>query len=47
MILARMIPASLGFDLRTFECVKCGTVEKIIVETNAHKWSVSDLQAPT
>lgn len=33
MIIALTTPAGLGFELRTFECVKCGKVEKIPVRS--------------
>ena len=31
MILSRIMPGRLKFDVRTFECVKCEHVEKILV----------------
>jgi hypothetical protein len=33
MMLAGVKPASLGFDLRTFDCVRCRHVERATVET--------------
>jgi transposase-like protein len=35
MMLARIMPYSVGFDLRTFECPKCQRVHEVIVETGA------------
>ena len=35
MILVRVTPARVGFDIRTFECPKCDDVHEVMVETNA------------
>jgi hypothetical protein len=35
MMLARIMPADMGFDLRTFECPKCDHVHEVLVETDA------------
>jgi DNA polymerase III alpha subunit (gram-positive type) len=35
MMLARVMPARMGFDLRTVECPKCDHVHEVMVETNA------------
>jgi len=35
MLLAHIVPASMGFDLRTFECTNCEHVRDVIVETDA------------
>jgi hypothetical protein len=35
MMLARIMPASVGFDLRTFECPKCDHVHEMMVENDA------------
>jgi len=35
MILARIMPARVGFDIRTFKCPKCDDVHEVMVETNA------------
>jgi DNA polymerase III alpha subunit (gram-positive type) len=35
MTLARIMPARMGFDLRTFECPKCEHVHELMVETDA------------
>lgn len=32
MIIAHSVPAKLGFDLRTFECVRCGNLERETVD---------------
>jgi hypothetical protein len=35
MMLARIMPARIGFDLHTFECPKCDHVHEMMVETDA------------
>jgi hypothetical protein len=35
MMLARIMPARMGFDLRTFECPKCDHVHEMMVENDA------------
>jgi len=35
MMLARIMPQSVGLDLRTFECPKCDHVHQVMVETDA------------
>jgi hypothetical protein len=35
MMLARIMPAGMGFNLRTFECPKCDHLHEILVETDA------------
>jgi transposase-like protein len=35
MLLARIMPARLGFNLRTFECPKCDLLHEVMVETDA------------
>jgi hypothetical protein len=35
MMLARIMPARMGFDIRTFECPRCEHVHEVMVETNA------------
>jgi hypothetical protein len=35
MILARIMPARVGFDIRTFECPKCDLLHEVMVETDA------------
>ena len=34
MMLARIVPGRLNFDLRTFECVKCDHVQKVLTATD-------------
>jgi hypothetical protein len=47
MILARIKPARVGFELRTFEGVNCDHVDKVIAETKSMSWASScGLQAP-
>jgi hypothetical protein len=33
MMLARIMPARIGFDIRTFECPKCDHVYEVLVAT--------------
>jgi hypothetical protein len=52
MMLARIKPGRLNFDLRTFECVKCDHVEKLLVPTDPmHSdilgWLLGELRSPT
>jgi RNase P subunit RPR2 len=35
MMLARIASVSMGFDLRTFECLRCNHVREVMVETDA------------
>ena len=35
MMLARIMPARLGFDFRTFECPKCDHVHEVMVANAA------------
>ena len=34
-MLARIMPARVGFDIRTFKCSKCDLVHEVLVETDA------------
>jgi hypothetical protein len=43
MMLARIMPARVGFDLRTFECPKCDHVHVVMVATEAFGMSFSPL----
>jgi hypothetical protein len=43
MTLARIMPARVGFDLRTFECPKCDHVHVVMVATEAFGRSFSPL----
>ena len=52
MILSRIMPGRLKFDLRTFECVKCDHVEKVMVaidpiQSNVLGWFLGELRRPT
>jgi hypothetical protein len=52
MMLARISPGPTGFEVRTFDCSKCGHVEKIIIAldpmtSGAVGWFVGELQPPT
>lgn len=42
MVLARVAPARLGFDLQTFECLQCNQVEKVVAAADAGRCSVRD-----
>jgi len=51
MVLSRIRPGSLNFDARTFECVKCSHVEKILVandpmQSDVLGWFFGELKAP-
>jgi transposase-like protein len=35
MMLARITPARMGFDLQTFECPKCDLVREVMIATEA------------
>jgi hypothetical protein len=35
MMLARIMPAKVGFDLRTYECPQCDRVHEVLVATEA------------
>ena len=47
MMLARIMPARIGFDLRTFECPKCDHVHEVMVETGASDSHGSDRPGST
>ena len=44
MMLARIMPARMGFDLHTFECPKCEHVHEVMVETDAFGMSSTPRQ---
>ena len=46
MILTRIKPARIGFEMRTFQGVNCHHVEKVVTETDSMKWMSSGLRAP-
>jgi transposase-like protein len=41
MMLARIMPTRIGFDLHTFECPKCDHVHEVIVETDGMAFGMS------
>jgi hypothetical protein len=53
MTLARILPGRMNFDVRTFECVRCDHVEKILVpidpmrSSNALGWLLGELGSPS
>ena len=52
MMLARISPGPTGFEVRTFDCSKCGHVEKIVIALDPIKagavgWFAGELQPPT
>jgi hypothetical protein len=51
MNLAQISPGPIGFELRTFDCARCGHVEKIVIASDPMKsgdvgWLVSELRPP-
>jgi uncharacterized Zn finger protein len=51
MALSRVLPRRATLDLRTFECGKCGRVEKVIADidpmkSNAVGWLLGELRPP-
>ena len=44
MMLARIMPARMGFELPTFECPKCDHVHAMMVETDAFGMSSTPRQ---
>jgi hypothetical protein len=46
MVLARIKPSRIGFELRTFQGVNCDHVDKVVTETYSMKWMSSGLRAP-
>ena len=52
MMLARISPGPTGYELRTFDCAKCGHVERIVIASDPMKseavgWFVGELHPPT
>lgn len=43
MILTRIKPSRIGFEMRTFQGVNC---DKVVTETRSMKWISSGLRAP-
>ncbi len=52
MMLARVKPGRLNFDLRTFECVRCNHIERTLVaadpmrSSDALGWLLGELRPP-
>ncbi len=46
MILTRIKPSRIGFEMRTFQGVNCHHVDKVVTETDSMKWMSSGLRAP-
>jgi hypothetical protein len=46
MVLTRIKPSRIGFEMRTFEGVNCDHVDKVVSETYSMKWISSGLRAP-
>ena len=46
MILVRIKPSRIGFEMRTFQGVNCDHVDKVVAETKSMKWISSGLKAP-
>jgi hypothetical protein len=52
MVLCAIAPGPPGFDIRTFECPKCGHVHILSAShepmaSRLHDWLTSELKAPT
>jgi len=54
MMLARIIPGSAGFDIRTFECPACEEIHQRVIEfadpmksRTTAGWLRGELRAPT
>jgi hypothetical protein len=52
MVAARVAPARLGINARTFECPQCNHVEKVLeaadpIKSSVLGWLVGELRAPT
>jgi hypothetical protein len=46
MILTRIKPARIGFEMRTFQGVNCQHVDRLVTETDSMKWRSCGLRAP-
>jgi len=46
MVLARIKPSRIGFEMRTFQGVDCDHVDKVVTETYSRRWMSSELRAP-
>jgi hypothetical protein len=52
MVPVRVAPARLGINARTFECVQCNRVEKVLeaadpIKSTVLGWLFGELRAPT
>ncbi|MBX9646016.1 MAG: response regulator [Xanthobacteraceae bacterium] len=52
MVSARITPARLGINARTFECLHCNHVEKVLeaadpIQSNVLGWLFGELKPPT
>jgi hypothetical protein len=46
MILTRIKPSRIGFEMRTFQGVNCHHIDRLVAETDSTKWMSSGLRAP-
>jgi hypothetical protein len=46
MVLARIKPSRIGFEMHTFQGADCDHVDKVVTETYSMKWMSSGLRAP-
>jgi hypothetical protein len=46
MVLARIKPSRIGFEMRTFDGVNCDHVDRVVTENYSMKWLSSGLRAP-
>jgi hypothetical protein len=46
MVLTRIKPSRIGFEMRRFEGVNCHHLDKVVTETYSMKWMSSGLRAP-
>lgn len=52
MVAVRVTPARLGINARTFECLQCHRVEKVLeaadpIQSNVLGWLFGELKPPT
>ena len=52
MMLSRIVPGRLKFDVHTFECIKCERVENVLLaidpmQSDVLGWFLGDLRTPT
>ena len=46
MVLTRIKPSRIGFEVRTYQGVDCDHVDKVVIETYSMRWMSSGLRAP-